>query len=289
LRLSWQRGTDRLLAFAFWLALLLASTAATRWGFLSGDLALADRGILLVGLAFLGLLGMALARITVPVTNLVLDPTERTSPFRPHPGRLHLAPGLVLVAMAGEVAGLSPAVSAFLLLAAGAAFMDRVAEAFIGRGALQAEVLMLAGSSALAGAGLMMAGMSRLGAPWAEVTALHVALMGGLGLSVYAVFSIAGRLHAGLSLGLPLPVRFGAVLLVIGTALRVAPDLEVFVPGPVYGAGSLAWGSAFALWTWSYWPLLSKVRPSGEAAERDGEGVPGSGAPDRSPIAAAAE
>ena len=26
--------------------------------------------------------GLALARITVPVTNLVLDPTERTSPFR---------------------------------------------------------------------------------------------------------------------------------------------------------------------------------------------------------------
>jgi uncharacterized protein involved in response to NO len=290
LRLSWQRRTDRLLAFAFWLALLLASTAATRWGFLSGDLALADQGIHLVGLAFLGLLGMALARITVPVTNLVLDPTERTSPFRPHPGRLHLAPGLVLVAMAGEVAGLSPAVSAFLLLAAGAAFMDRVSEAFIGRGALRAEVLMLAGASALAGAGLMMAGMSRLGAPWAEVTALHVALMGGLGLSVYAVFSVAGRLHAGLSLGLPLPVRLGAVLLVVAVALRVAPDLGVMVPGPVYGAGSLMWAAAFALWTRSYWPLLSRVRLSEAVALDETKGAPASVEPrDDLPVPAAAE
>ncbi len=32
LRLSWQRRTDRLLAFAFWLVLLMACTAAARWG-----------------------------------------------------------------------------------------------------------------------------------------------------------------------------------------------------------------------------------------------------------------
>ncbi len=38
---------------------------------------------------------------------------------------------------AGEVAGLSPAILGYLLLAAGAAFLDRVAEAFIGRTALQ--------------------------------------------------------------------------------------------------------------------------------------------------------
>lgn len=162
LRLSWQRRTDRLLAFAFWLALVLACTATVRTGFVLGNIDLAERAVDLIGFAYLGLLGMALARITVPVTNLILDPTEETSPFRPHPGRLHLAPGLVLVAMAGEVAGLSPAVSAFLLIAAGAAFMDRVSEAFIGRAAVRAEILLLAGASAASGLGLMMAGAARL-------------------------------------------------------------------------------------------------------------------------------
>lgn len=80
------------------------------------------------------------------------------------PGRLHLASGLVLIAMACDAMGLSPAVSGFLLLAAGAAFMDRVGEAFIGREAVRAEILLLAGASAFAGAGLMMAGAARLGA-----------------------------------------------------------------------------------------------------------------------------
>jgi uncharacterized protein involved in response to NO len=259
LRLSWLRRTERLLAFAFWLALLIVCTAAGRLGFLLGDLGLATQGIHLAGFAFLGLLGLALARITVPVTNLVLDPTERTSPFRPHPGRLHLAPGLVLLAMAGEVAGLSPAVSGFLLISAGAAFMDRVAEAFIGREAIRAEVLMLAGSSALAGAGLMMAGASRLGAGWSEVAGLHVALMGGLGLSVYAVFSVAGLLHAGRALRLPRFVRFGALCLCAAVVLRIAPDLGLPLPGPLHWLASLAWAAAFLIWLAAYWPILSVV------------------------------
>ncbi|MEM8663255.1 MAG: NnrS family protein, partial [Pseudomonadota bacterium] len=169
-RLSVQRRTDRLVGFAFWLAVLIAATATARFAFLTGDLALADQSVRLVGLTFVGLLGLALARITVPVTNLVLDPSEKTSPFRPHPGRLHLAPALVLVAIAGEVAGLSPHVSGFLWFSAGAAFMDRVGEAFIGREVLRAEILILAGAAAFAGTGLMLAGAAQLGAPLAELT-----------------------------------------------------------------------------------------------------------------------
>ncbi len=209
----------------------------------------------LVNAAALGARGA----ITVPVTNLVLDPSERTSPYRPHPGRQNLAPGLVLLAMAGDVAGLSPAVSAYLLLAAGAAFMDRVAEAFIGRAALRAEILMLAGSSLLAGVGLMMVGAARLDAPWSEVSGLHVALMGGLGLGVMAVFCIAGLLHSGRSLSVPGLARLGAVIMVLSVALRVLPDLGVDLPGPLHSVAALTWGAGLLLWLWAYWPFLSVV------------------------------
>ncbi|MEM8822218.1 MAG: NnrS family protein [Pseudomonadota bacterium] len=260
--LSWQRKTDRLIAFAFWLALLIGCTAAGRFGFLIGDIDLATLGIHLAGFAFLGLLGLALARITVPVTNLVLDPTERTSPFRPHPGRLHLAPGLTLVAMAGEIAGVSPAVSGYLLIAAGAAFMDRVAEGFIGREALRAEIIMLAGSSAFAGAGLILAGAARLGAPWPQVTGLHIAFMGGLGLGVYAVFSIAGLLHTNRPLGLARVVKVGALALVGSTVLRIAPDFGL--TAPAHGLASVLWATAFLTWLATYWPALSKVDQEAE-------------------------
>ncbi|MCF8470567.1 MAG: NnrS family protein [Parvibaculum sp.] len=274
LRLSWQRRTERLLAFAFWLTLLLSCTAVARLAFLTDEIDLAIRFVHLIGFAFLGLLGLALARITVPVTNLVLDPSEATSPFRPHPGRLNLASGLVLVAMIGEVAGLSPAVSGFLIFAAGAAFMDRVAEAFIGRAALRAEILMLAGSSALAGAGLMMAGAARLGAPFGEVTGLHVALMGGLGLGVYTVFTIAGLMHAGQPLALAKRTRLGALCLVLAVTLRIAPDLGLPVPGPLHALASLGWAAAFLLWLHAYWPLLSRIGTPEGPGEVSSESAP---------------
>lgn len=261
-RVSIRRRTDQLLGFAFWLVLLIAATLTTRVSFLIDDVALADQSVRLIGLTFLGLLGLALARITVPVTNLVLDPTEKTSPFRPHPGRLHLASALVFVAMAGEVAGLSPPVKGFLWFAAGAAFMDRVGEAFIGREAVRAEILMLGGAAALAGAGLMMAGAAQLGAPIPKITGLHVAFMGGTGLGVYAVFSIAGLLHTGRPLGLSRLARLGALCLVASVGLRIGPDFGLWLPGPVYGLAALLWAAAFLLWFAAYWPLLSRLAPA---------------------------
>jgi len=258
--LSLRRRTDRLLAFAFWVALLIACLVTARLAFLTADIDRATLAIHLAGYTFLGLLGLALARITVPVTNLVLDPTEASSPFRPHPGRMNLAPGLVLVAMAGQIAGLSPAVTGYLILAAGAAFMDRVAEAFIGRETARGEILMLAGSSALAGIGLMMTGASALGAPWTAVAGLHVALMGGLGLGVYAVFCIAGLLHTGRPLGLSWPVRLGAVTLATSIPLRILPDLGVVLPGPLHALATLAWSGVFLTWVIAFSPFVT--RPS---------------------------
>lgn len=257
LRVSWQRHTERLLAFALWLMIATLCLGATRFGFTIGNLALATQAVRLLGFAFLGLLGLALARITVPVTNLILDPSEETAPFRPHPGRLNLAPGLVLLAMAGQVTGLSDAIVAYLLIAAGAGFMDRLAEHFIGRAVLRAEILMLAGSAAFAGAGLIMAGAALLGASWTFVGGLHIAFLGGLGFGVYAVFCIAGLLHTNQPLGLPLAVRIGALLLGLSVLARVAPEFDVSMPGNLHVIASVLWAAAFLVWLLVYWPGLS--------------------------------
>ena len=264
-RVSVAKHTDSLLAFVLWIGALAACEAVVRYGFLMEQIDLAQHILHAAGFVFLGLLGLALARISVAVTNLVLDPTETTSPFRPHPGRLNLAPGLVALAAAGDLAGLSPAASGYLAIAAGAAFMDRVGEAFVGREMLRGEILVLAGSSGLAGAGLMLVGFARLGAPLAEAAGLHVALMGGLGLGVLAVFSIAGLLHSGQALVFTRTTRLAAVLLVAAVALRVLPDLGL-VPqphGPPYAGAALLWAAAFLLWLRAYWPLLSSAETLG--------------------------
>ena len=255
---SWTERTTRVLSFMGWILALGLAGAMARWGMIWGELELASAALRMAGLIFLGLLGLALARITVPVTNVVLDPSETTSPFRPHPGRLNLGPGLVALALLGEMAGLSPAVTGFLWIAAGAGFMDRMAEGFVGREIFRSEILVLMGASGFAGAGLILLGASRLGAPWGEVAPLHLALMGGLGLGVLAVLAIAGRFHTGQGLGLNWQTRLAFGLAALAALLRALPEMDLlpWPPGPLHLLSAVFWAAAFLLWLQDYWPAL---------------------------------
>lgn len=257
LAVTLRRRTDRLAAFAGWLAAFLAAEIVARWGMVAGDVALADAAIRAGGLVFLGMLGLAISRIAVPVSNLILDPTEATAPFRPHPGRMNLGAGLVAVAVAGQVAGLSPAVTGWLMIAAGAGFADRIADHFIGRAAFRTEIVMLGLAQGQAAAGLIWIGAARLGAPLAEAGGWHLALMGGLGMAVLAVMSIAGLFHAGRTLPVSGRVRLAAALLAAATAARLAPELTGADPGLAHAAASVLWAGAFAAWAWHYLPILA--------------------------------
>lgn len=261
--ISIEKRSTRLSAFVFWITALLLTEIVTRYAFL--DIAthadLAQRAARLSGFVFLGILGIALARVTVPVTNLVLDPSEETSPFRPHPGRLNLAPGLVGLLVLAEALGLSDATTGYLFVAAGAAFMDRIAEAFIGKKIIRAEILALVGSSAFAGLGLILIGVAQLGAPISDFAGLHLAFMGGLGLGVLSIFAIAGLRHTGRALGLVRQTRFAMLLLVAATLLRVVPEVwpTALLPSPPYYAVSLVWAAAFLLWLKVYWPFFREL------------------------------
>lgn len=270
--ISIEKRSTRLSAFVFWITALLLTEIVTRYAFL--DIAthadLAQHAARLSGFVFLGILGIALARVTVPVTNLVLDPSEETSPFRPHPGRLNLAPGLVGLLVLAEALGLSDATTGYLFVAAGAAFMDRVAEAFIGKKIIRAEILALVGSSAFAGLGLILIGVAQLGAPISDYAGLHLAFMGGLGLGVLSIFAIAGLRHTGRALGLVRQTRFAMLLLVAATLLRVVPEIwpTAFLPSPPYYAVSLVWAAAFLLWLKVYWPFFRELpRTNASSAE----------------------
>lgn len=252
--------------FLFWIAALWLAEAATRYGFLTGDLQLARTALWLAVLAFTGVLGLALARITPPITNRILDPGLRSTPFRPHPGRRNLGPILIAAAMGGTILGASAAVEGFLLIAAGAACLDRSAEAFIGRAFFRTEILALGGSSALAGAGLLLVGASRLALPVPELAGLHLLTMGGLGLGVLSVFAIAGKLHTGQPLGLEAPVKGAFLLLAGGTFARVLAAFDLTTPsitGALHVAAALMWAGAFLVWLRCYWRFLARANGPG--------------------------
>ena len=246
--------------FLFWIVALWLGEAAARYGFLTGDIQLAKTALWLSVLAFTAVLGLALARITPPITNRILDPDLRSTPFRPHPGRRNLGPILIAAAMGGTILGGSLEVQGFLLVAAGAAYLDRSAEAFIGRAFFRTEILALGGSSALAGTGLLLVGASRLAAGIPELAGLHLLTMGGLGLGVLSVFAIAGKLHTGQPLGLEAPVKIAFLLLVGGTLARAVAAFDPMTPsiaGTLHLTSALMWAAAFLLWLGCYWQCLS--------------------------------
>lgn len=261
-----RRPRARLLGMVLWLFALAAAGGTAEVAIILDDVEVAGRALHLVALVFVGLLGLVLGRITVPITNLVLDPSESTSPYRPHPGRLNLAPGMAAVALAGTLADLSPAVTGFLLIGAGAAFLDRTGEVFVGREALRAALAAPALSSLLGGVGLLLMGMARLGAPFPETPALHLVMMGGLGLAVLTVFAVAGLMHTGHRLHLPRDVPVAVALLLAAAALRVLPDIGVMPapPGPPHALAAVLWAAAFLLWLWRYWPMLSRLQATDE-------------------------
>jgi Uncharacterized protein involved in response to NO len=255
--ITWRKRTDRLLAFLPWLVGFFMAEAITRYFMITGDSYLAGEAVKYSGLVFLGVLGLALARITVPVTNLVLDPSEETSPYRPHPGRKNLAPGLVAFVLLGKFFGLSDTVVAWLMIATGAGFLDRAGEGFIGRETFRVEIIALTLPSLLSGAGLIWLGASALGAPVLPAGGWHLALMGGLGVAVLAVLSIAGLFHAGLTLPVGGAVKTALVLLVISVVLRILPELGMISAMAGHLSASVFWAAGFGLWLWRYWPILT--------------------------------
>jgi uncharacterized protein involved in response to NO len=258
LRLSWTKKSTDLLGFILFVTAFSVAAATLRTAMALKLYDLSESAIRILGFALLGMLGLALARITVPVTNLILDPTEKTSPYRPHPGRVHLSAGLTMLVIVAEATTLSDAVRGYLMLAAGAAFLDRVAEGFVGREGFSFELGGLWLSSALAGTGLLICGLSLIGLPLSWLGGMHLALMGGLGLGVLQVLSIAGLLHTGQPLLFSKATRMAILLLVLSVLLRILPEFapSLTLPFGGYGLASTLFSLSFLLWAKAYIPLL---------------------------------
>lgn len=255
------RRSTKHASIAVWAAVLLATEIACRAAWMSGDFALSARVLNAAMCVFAILLALSTSRVNVVVVNLALDPSGESTPYRPHPGRQNLASGMVAGYAVAATCLPESAVASWLALAAGAAFLDRLAEWFIGRAALRADVLALAGANALAGIGFFAIGAAGLGAPFSAHAGLHLVGVGALGLATLAIFSIAGLRHTGHALVLPWQAQAAFALVVAAAALRTLPELAGWpVEASIrYAGSSLVWSAAFALWLSAYLPILATV------------------------------
>ncbi len=253
------RRTMKHMAFLIWLLLFAAAEAGVRYGWWAGDLELAFRFLEAALCIFTVLFSLSAARINVVVINLALDPSGETTPYRPHPGRQHMAGAMVTIYMAARLAFPQSDVCAWLSLAAGAAFFDRLAEWFIGRAAFRTEVLLLGLGNAFAGAGFLALGATRLGFPVTPAAGLHLLAVGALGCAIMAVFIIAGLRHTGRDMThLPWQANVAAALMAIAGLVRILPEFDFAAALSPYhhGLSAVLWAVSFGVWLQGFLPFM---------------------------------
>ncbi|MBB3810596.1 NnrS family protein [Pseudochelatococcus contaminans] len=257
------RRTTRNSSFLVWTALFAITEVAIRTAWFLEDFDLSHSLLIAAVCIFMIFFALSVARIGVVVINRTLDPTRETTPYRPHPGRQNLAAGLVALYAVSMLAFPESLAPAFLALAAGAAFMDRLTEWFIGRALFQTQVLVLALANLFAGAGFFVLGLGSLGIAAGDVvfmpsTGLHLLSLGALGMAIMAVFIIAGLFHTGRDLLLPWQAHAAVATMAAAALVRTLPELGIatFLFGVHYVLGALLWAAAFALWLHAFWPMM---------------------------------
>ncbi|MCC6779155.1 MAG: NnrS family protein [Hyphomicrobiales bacterium] len=261
-----ERRSTQHASFVAWVALLAATEIAVRWAWVIGMTSLAERLLQAALMIFLALFSLALARINVVVINLALDPTGQSTPYRPHPGRRNLTAGLVSIYAVAALALPQSTVPTYLALAAAAAFLDRLAEWFIGAAVFRMHVLALAMANLLAGAGFLLIGLSGLGVSISKLSGIHLLSVGSLGLAVISVLIIAGLRHTGRPLTLPWQGHVAVIMMTGAGLVRALPELAGFPSflGAHYLLSAALWSGAFAVWLTGFVPLL--LHPLDDAA-----------------------
>jgi len=88
----------------------------------------------------------------------------------------------------------------------------------------------------------------------------HLALMGGIGTAVLAELSIAGLLHAGLTLPVGYEVNVAIFFRLISVFLRILPELAELSAIASHVSASIFWAAGFGLWLWRYYPNFDRPR-----------------------------
>jgi uncharacterized protein involved in response to NO len=262
----WRAAGGRHRSFIAALALLLVAVASTQWDVVRG--LGAGRGLRVVLASYLALVVVALGRISMRIVNDAIDEARRSGradaelTFLSRPPKRQLAVACILLHAAAQWGWPQHPGLPWLALACAAALAHGLGDWHIGRALLQRWALALYAVPLVMALGYAALGLGPLLAqPALALGGWHALAIGGFGLPILLVFTIAGRAHVGLApwpgLGFVL-----AVLALLGAALARGAWAGGWAAGL---AGSLLlW---LAAWGWVAW----RIAPGWWRGRSDGQ------------------
>jgi len=234
--------------------------------------------------AMMALIVIATSRISMSVVNGYMEQGRPGAPapeavYLARPPRRNLAIFTIAACTLVEFVLGDDAVSGWTALAAAAAMLHLLNDWHVGRRLFTRWALMLYASYWLIALGYGLLGAAWLGAPLAPSAGRHLLMAGAMGLSIFAVMTMAGRIHAGLWLDRRPWLPLAASLLVLAALMRAAAGTALGAAGmPVLLAlsGGL-WAAAFAAYLWHAWPALAGPRGDGLTGCEEPVVAPGGG------------
>ncbi|MFA7291251.1 MAG: NnrS family protein, partial [Rhodocyclaceae bacterium] len=228
----------------------LAGNAPARWLH-------ATIGLLMI------LIVLALSRISMRIVNAALDEIDAETEYRARPPKRNLAIVCIALYTAAEFLTPGTRIGGWLALAAAAALCHLQSDWHVGRALFRRWPLMLFGVYLLMAAGYGLIGFALVTDSEGLSAGRHLLTVGAIGLSIYMVLNIAGRMHCGHALDERAWVPAGAAMLVFAALLRAATALPGEPANLLLALSSLFWIATFAVWLWHMAPLLAGPRTDG--------------------------
>ncbi len=218
--------------------------------------------------AMMTLVVVAMSRVSMRIVNDGLDARRaRADPdapeYRARPPRRNLAIFAIALHTTVEFVAPQSPVAAWTALAAAAAVLNLLNDWHVGRALWARLPSMLYAVYWLMALGYAAIGVALMTGAFGTSAGRHLLGAGAMGLSIYSVLSIAGRIHGGRPLDERAWVPAGAVLVIAAALARAGAGIPGLPAVALLHLAGVAWIAAFGLYLRRMLPVLATARSDG--------------------------
>lgn len=218
--------------------------------------------------AMMALIVVAMSRVSMRIVNDALDERRAMADpdapeYRARPPRRNLAIFAIALHTTVEFVAPHSPVAAWTALAAAAAVLGMLNDWHVGRALFTRLPSMLYAVYWLMALGYAALGIALMTGFFGTSVGRHLLAAGAMGLSIYSVLSIAGRIHGGHPLDERAWVPAGAALVIVAALARAGAGIPGLPAVALLYLAAAAWIAAFGLYLLRMLPVLATARTDG--------------------------